>query len=79
MLDFDDFCARLACELELTPDSMRSNTSLIDDLKFDSLLTFELVLLIEELISGMIPEELIGQLVTLEDVFSLYRTRATQN
>ncbi len=79
VLSFDGFCAALVAELSLAATALQPSSRLVDDLRFDSLLTFELVLVIEDLAHAMLPEELIGQLVTLDDAYHVYWTRATQH
>jgi acyl carrier protein len=77
-LEFTAFCERVADELDLPPSRLRPEANLVADLNFDSLLTYELVLLVEELAEATLPEHLISQLLTIDDVYSVYRTRATQ-
>ena len=76
LLSFDDFGERLLVELELAPVSLREETRLVDDLGFDSVLVFELLLVVEDWIGVMLPEALIGQLVTVGDVYAVFRSRA---
>jgi acyl carrier protein len=79
-LDFDEFCDILAMELELPAMTMTANddTRLVDDLAFDSLLTFEMLLVVESWAGVMLPDALLGQLKTLGDVYDVYRKRVTQ-
>jgi acyl carrier protein len=78
LLDYDNFCDLLAVEFSLDRDALRADAAVVADLGFDSLLIFEIVLLIEELSGVTLPEALIGQLVTLDDFYSIYLTRASQ-
>jgi len=75
VLTFDAFVDRLLAELELASMPVHEDTRLVDELAFDSVLTFEMVLVVEEWIGVMLPEALIGQLQTMGDVYAVYRTR----
>jgi acyl carrier protein len=74
-LTFDAFAGLLLSELELTPIPLTHDTRLAEDLAFDSVLTFEMLLVVEEWIGVMLPEALIGQLKTVGDVYAVYRSR----
>jgi len=76
VLPFDEFCRRLLAELELPPAPLAEETRLVDDLAFDSVLTFELLLVVEDWIGVVLPDGLIGQLLTVGDVYDVYRNRA---
>ena len=78
LLGFDEFGAQLLAELQLAPMTLRDETRLADDLGFDSVLTFELLLVVEEWIGVMLPEALIGQLQTVGDVYAVYRARSSE-
>jgi acyl carrier protein len=78
LLDYDEFCDRLADEFGLDRRRLVADAAVVADLGFDSLLIFEIVLLIEELAGATLPEALIGQLVTMNDFHAIYVTRATQ-
>jgi acyl carrier protein len=75
---FAEFGERLLAELQLAPTALRDETRLVDDLAFDSVLTFELLLVVEDWIGVLLPEALLGQLQTMGDVYSVYRTRLGQ-
>jgi acyl carrier protein len=79
-LDFAEFCDALARELDLPAIAARGrdDTRLVDDLAFDSLLTFEMLLVVEASAGVMLPDALVGQLLTLGDVYDVYRQRVTQ-
>ena len=77
-LTFDDFADALFAELALPPCGACADTRLVDDLGFDSVLLFELLLVVEEWIGVLLPEALLGQLVTVGDVYEVYRTRRAQ-
>jgi acyl carrier protein len=78
MLSFEEFGARLFAELELAPAAIRDDTRLADELAFDSVLTFELLLVVEDWIGVLLPEGLLGQLQTMGDVYDVYRNRMSQ-
>ena len=69
------FGAALLAELELPPTPLDDDTRLVDDLGFDSVLLFELLLVVEDWIGVMLPEALLPHLETVGDVFEVYRTR----
>ena len=77
-LALDAFADALFAELELPPVGGCADTRLVDDLAFDSVLLFELLLVIEDWIGVLLPEALLGQLVTVGDVYEVYRTRRAQ-
>ena len=77
-LTFEAFGDLLLTELALAPVALRDDTRLVDDLGFDSVLMFELLLVIEEWIGVLLPEALVGQLVTMGDVYELYRSRSAR-
>ena len=78
VVTFDAFADALFAELELPPCGACAETRLVDDLGFDSVLLFELLLVIEDWIGVLLPEALLGQLITVGDVYEVYRTRRTQ-
>ena len=79
-LDFGEFCDALARELDLPAIAAHGcdDTRLVDDLAFDSLLTFEMLLVVEASAGVMLPDALVSQLITLGDVYDVYRQRVTQ-
>ena len=78
LLDFETFAGRLLSELGIPAATLRADTNLVDDLAFDSVLTFELLLVVEDWIGVLLPEALLGELKTIGDVYDVYRTRVTQ-
>ena len=74
-LPFDAFGDLLLAELALPEARLRDDTRLVADLGFDSVLLFELLLVLEEWLGVTLPEALLGQLETVGDVYELYRTR----
>jgi acyl carrier protein len=77
-LQLQAFGTALLAELELAPTPLDDDTRLVDDLGFDSVLLFELLLVIEDWIGVMLPEALLPHLETVGDVFEVYRTRRAQ-
>ena len=78
ILRFDAFADALFAELELPPATPGADTLLAEDLGFDSVLLFELLLVIEDWTGALLPEALLGQLLTVGDVYEVYRTRRAQ-
>ena len=78
VLTFEAFAKRLLVELNLPPATVHAETLLVEDLAFDSVLTFELILVVEDWTGVMLPEALLGQLRTMGDVYDVYRTRTSQ-
>src|SRR5262249_44613329 len=74
-LPFAAFGELLLAELDLPAAPVSEDTRLVEDLGFDSVLGFELLLVIEDWIGALLPEALLGQLVTVGDVYAVYRTR----
>ncbi len=74
-LPFAAFADLLLAELGLPDAPLTEDTRLVEDLGFDSVLGFELLLVIEEWIGVLLPEALLGHLVTVGDVYEVYRTR----
>ena len=77
-LTFQAFGELLLAELQLAPTELRDETHLVDDLAFDSVLTFELMLVVEDWIGVLLPEAMLGQIQTMGDVYDVYRTRRAQ-
>jgi len=78
LLSFQDFGDRLLGELELVSLDLGDETRLVDDLGFDSVLTLEMLLVVEEWIGVMLPEALVGQFRTMGDVYAVYRARSSE-
>jgi acyl carrier protein len=74
-LPFDAFADLLLTELALPASPLSPDTRLVEDLGFDSVLAFELLLVLEDWIGALLPEALLGQLLTVGDVYDVYRTR----
>lgn len=75
LLSFEAFANLLLVELAIAPTLVSDETRLAEELAFDSVLLFELLLVVEEWIGVMLPEALLGQLLTMGDVYDVYRTR----
>lgn len=74
-LPFDAFAEQLRSELALPAAPLAPDTRLVEDLGFDSVLAFELLLVIEDIVGALLPEALLGQLLTVGDVYDVYCTR----
>jgi len=74
-LEFEAFAAALFAELALPAAPLDDDTRLVDDLGFDSVLRFELLLVLEDWVGVMLPEALLPQIQTVGDVYEVYRTR----
>jgi acyl carrier protein len=74
-LPFEAFADLLLAELCLPAAPLTEDTRLVEDLGFDSVLAFELLLVIEDWIGRLLPEALLGQLLSVGDVYEVYRTR----
>jgi acyl carrier protein len=72
---FSVFGDLLLAELGLPAAPLTEDTRLVEDLGFDSVLAFELLLVIEDWIDALLPEAMLGQLLTVGDVYDVYRTR----
>jgi acyl carrier protein len=77
-LSFAAFGDLLLAELGLPSAPLTEDTRLVEDLGFDSVLGFELLLVIEDWIGALLPEAMLGQLLTVGDVYDVYRTRLGQ-
>jgi acyl carrier protein len=75
VLPFASFADLLLTELDLPAAPLDAETRLVEDLGFDSVLGFELLLVVEDWIGVLLPEALLGQLLTVGDVYEVYRTR----
>jgi acyl carrier protein len=75
VLPFAAFAELLLAELNLPSAPLDADTRLVEDLGFDSVLGFELLLVVEDWIGVLLPEALLGQLLTVGDVYEVYRTR----
>lgn len=74
-LTFDDFVGRVASELGIDVANPARDTSLRDDLMFDSIAVFEFVLVLEELCGVLMPEALLSTIDTLGEAFGWYEVR----
>jgi acyl carrier protein len=76
VLDLAAFCEHVARELDLAVAHLAADARLVEDLCFDSVLMFELLLVVEDLAGVTLPDALVGQLVTVRDAFAVYAARA---
>lgn len=75
-LDESAFYSALALALCLEDTALRAETRFVDDLGFDSLAVFELVLVLEEAGSGLSVDDVIG-LRTARDAFGVFQRSTT--
>jgi acyl carrier protein len=71
--DFEAFVAEIADFFGFGPGGVRGTTRFWDDLDFDSLDVFELVMLVEALAGLDVPREETPILATVEDAYQYYR------
>lgn len=77
VLTFEAFTDLLRDELDLTADPPWTMTDrLVEDLAFDSLQLFELVLVLELVGDFEFPEELIDEIATIGDAYEWFAARA---
>jgi acyl carrier protein len=74
-LTLEQFTAHLARALALDPEAISTDADLRAELGLDSIQLFLLLVAIEDL-GVTVPEQLFGQLVTIEDAYHHYRTVA---
>lgn len=70
--DFSDFLDLLRVRLDLPLAEVAPTARLVEDLGLDSILIFELVMMIEGEAGRLFPEELIESIRTIGDVFGWY-------
>lgn len=71
LLSFDEFRAKLAEVFETPAESLRSDTSFLDDLAFDSLRMLQLGLVFEDL-AGEMPAEMAWSIQTVGEAYAYY-------
>jgi acyl carrier protein len=76
--DFDIFVARLGDHLDVSLDGAAPEDRLVDDLGFDSIARFRLLVLLEDVAPHDLPVELLDSLETLADVWHWYANLAGQ-
>ena len=67
---FDEIKEILADQLDITEDDIELTSSLIDDLGADSLDAIDIVMTIEDQYSIEVPDEIIKNMKTVEDLVS---------
>ena len=68
---FDDIVKELTQTLNMSPTDITTDLSLRDDLILDSLQLYELVIDMEEAYNIRLPDELLDEIDTIEDVVDL--------
>ncbi len=73
ILGFDEFTERIVTFFDL-PDVPDTGTRLVEDLGFDSINMFELVLFLEEVGGHEVPEAVVTSINTVGDLYDTYAT-----
>lgn len=68
---FDDIVKELSQELNISPTDITMDLSLRSDLIIDSLQLYDLVIDLEEIYSIRLPDELLDEIDSIEDVVEL--------
>lgn len=78
-ITFEEFAEVLCAYFDRSDVEVNDSTSLADELSFDSIMYFELLLMLEELAGGEeLPAELLESLNTAGDAYHYYVTFATR-
>ena len=72
---FDEIKEILADQLDLNEDDIEMTSSLIDDLGADSLDAIDVVMTIEDQYSIEVPDEIIKNMKTVEDIVSFVESK----
>lgn len=75
VLSFDEFRAHVASELQIDPAVLGEQARFHDDLEFDSIQMFLMLIAVEDL-GVELPEDLLPHLVTVGDAFHYYVTKS---
>jgi acyl carrier protein len=77
-MDIENKVREIVCQqLDVNPDTVKSETSFVDDLGADSLAVVELVLALEEAFEIDIPDEDTEKLRTFQDAVDYIKSKAT--
>lgn len=68
---YNDVIRILSADLEVSPDAISHDTDLDSELPFDSLKLYEFVIDLEEEYSIKLPDEVLDQMKTVDDIVSL--------
>ncbi len=68
---FEDILKLVVNELEVSPTEITSDLSIVDDLMFDSMQIYELVIELEEAYDIRLPDDLLDSAKTVGDVVDL--------
>lgn len=77
--DYDVFAERLLSRLNVRVAHLPKDTRLVDDLGFDSIATFELLMILEEAAGRDVPDELLENVHTVGEAFEWYRQLKSQH
>jgi acyl carrier protein len=72
MVTFDSFAAAFCEYFALDVSAIVADSLLVDDLGFDSIMYFELLLLLEDAAGFEVPDALLVNLITVGDVYHCY-------
>jgi acyl carrier protein len=75
ILTFPQFQNYLGEELELDPATLRAEATLREELDFDSVRLYELLIAVEDL-GVEFPEELFEHILTIDDAYHFYVTKS---
>lgn len=76
---FDAFAADVARHFGIEGVALSNETQFVDDLAMDSLQLFELVVLIEDMIGALLPQDLLDEIRTLGDADHWYTVKLGQS
>lgn len=66
------FCEAFADVFELDPETTSLQSTLLEDLGFDSLMMYEVLLFVDELVPHEVPPEALDEMRTIADVAALW-------
>ena len=67
----DDVVGLLTESLNISPVDLKADTNLVEDLAIDSMQLYEFVIDLEESYNIRLPDELLEQIVTIDDIVNL--------
>ncbi|MCR4671140.1 MAG: acyl carrier protein [Saccharofermentans sp.] len=67
----DDIVKLLTESLDISPVDLKASTNLVEDLAIDSMQLYEFVIDLEESYNIRLPDELLEQIVTIDDIVNL--------
>ncbi len=67
----DDIVKLLTESLDISPVDLKASTNLVEDLAIDSMQLYEFVIDLEESYNIRLPDELLEQIITIDDIVNL--------